>query len=102
MTSDFILFEKPLITISAKTFPSRVAGSILTEVGLKNLICNDLEEYECKINYYIKNNHELKKLVKSINNKKLFNVKDYTVCLENAYQRACELRAENKFEDIYV
>jgi protein O-GlcNAc transferase len=101
-TSDIILFEKPLITISGNTFPSRVAGSILTEVGLKNLICNDLEEYESKINYYIKNNHELKKLVKSINNKKLFNVKDYTVCLENAYQRAYELRVENKFEDIYV
>ena len=38
----------PLLTLSGRTYISRMAGSLLTHVGLPDLICEDMAGYERK------------------------------------------------------
>ena len=55
---------------------SRVSSSLLKTIGLDDLVSSNIEEYKKKINFYIKNKKELKKLIKKIEQKKfkkLFN-----------------------------
>ena len=55
---------------------SRVSSSLLNTIGLDDLVSSNIEEYKKKINFYIKNKKELKKLKKKIEQKKfekLFN-----------------------------
>jgi predicted O-linked N-acetylglucosamine transferase (SPINDLY family) len=47
--SDALWTGLPLITCSGNTFASRVAGSLLTAIGLQELITNNLIDYEQKI-----------------------------------------------------
>ena len=46
--SDALWAGCPIISVSGETFASRVAGSILTEIGCSELIVSSLEEYEKK------------------------------------------------------
>jgi protein O-GlcNAc transferase len=46
LTSDALWGGCPVLTCSGRTFPSRVAGSLLLSVGLPELICRSLTEYE--------------------------------------------------------
>jgi predicted O-linked N-acetylglucosamine transferase (SPINDLY family) len=46
LTSDALWGGCPVVTCSGRTFPSRVAGSLLRSVGLPDLICGSLSEYE--------------------------------------------------------
>jgi protein O-GlcNAc transferase len=39
----------PLLTLSGDTFASRVAGSLLTQLGMPELIANSIENYESKL-----------------------------------------------------
>ncbi|WOJ90014.1 UDP-N-acetylglucosamine-peptide N-acetylglucosaminyltransferase [Methylocapsa polymorpha] len=43
--SDALWASVPLVTCSGDTFPSRVAGSILSAIGLSELIATDLDAY---------------------------------------------------------
>jgi protein O-GlcNAc transferase len=43
--SDALWMELPIITLAQRSFASRVAGSLLTAVGLPQLICRDRESY---------------------------------------------------------
>lgn len=48
-TANDVLFAgTPLLTRSGKTYISRMAGSLLTAVGLPDLICDTPEEYEAR------------------------------------------------------
>jgi protein O-GlcNAc transferase len=46
LTSDALWGGCPVVTCSGRTFPSRVAGSLLQSVGLSDLVCGSLTEYE--------------------------------------------------------
>ena len=87
--SDSLRSSLPIITIQGNSFASRVASSLLTSVGLEELITKSEKEYEelaIKIaenkNFY----QEIKdKLKNNIINMPLFNSKLYTKKLEAAY-----------------
>jgi predicted O-linked N-acetylglucosamine transferase (SPINDLY family) len=44
--SDSLWSGVPIVTCAGRSFPARVAGSLLSAVGLKQLITQSLEEYE--------------------------------------------------------
>ncbi len=46
--ADSLWMGCPVITLAGQTFASRVAGSLLREFGLEELVTNSLEEYESK------------------------------------------------------
>ena len=71
--SDALFANLPIITLAGKSMASRVSSSLLNTIGLDDLISSDFEEYKKKINFYIKNKKELKKLRKRIEQKKFEN-----------------------------
>jgi predicted O-linked N-acetylglucosamine transferase (SPINDLY family) len=80
----------PILTLKGKSFPSRVASSILTNVGLENLIVTNLDDYEAKAISLGKNFKEIESLKKHLaqdkNLIKLFNSKIFTKDLEKIYK----------------
>ena len=81
--------EVPVLTISGDSFASRVAGSLLTAINVKNLICKDFSEYTNKAIFYGNNKDEFVKLKKKfLNNytKILFDSNIYTKNLEKIYE----------------
>ena len=46
LASDALWGGCPVVSCSGRTFPSRVAGSLLRSVGLAELVCGSLTEYE--------------------------------------------------------
>jgi len=98
--SDAIRSNLPLITLKGKSFASRVASSLLSSVGLEQLITETDEDYEqlaIKIaedkTFYndIKN-----KLKKNVINMSLFDTKLFTKNLETAYEEVYKNLLENK------
>jgi predicted O-linked N-acetylglucosamine transferase (SPINDLY family) len=97
----------PLITICGEGFHSRVAGSLLKNLHLNELIFKTVKEYE---NYAIElakspaKLHELKKKIKKeIKQTKLFNNEIYIKNLEKAYINVYSLYEKNKKpENIYI
>ena len=53
--NDALRMRLPLLTLSGRTFASRMAGSLLTNLGLPELITTNLKEYEEKAVKYAKN-----------------------------------------------
>ena len=47
--SDALWAGCPLVTLRGETFASRVAASLLTAVGLPELICEDVKRYVAKV-----------------------------------------------------
>ena len=79
----------PIITLSGRSFASRVAGSILSTVGLDELITKNCKEY-IELALKISNDeNKLKKLKNhlsnSLNTDKLFNSKKFTRDLEDIF-----------------
>ena len=105
--SDALRSSLPIITVKGNSFASRVASSLLTSVGLEELITKSKKEYEelaVKIaenkNFY----REIKdKLNKNIIDMPLFNSKLFTKKLETAYQIIYKnYTEEKKFETIEI
>ena len=97
--SDALRSSLPIITIKGNSFASRVASSLLTSVGLEELITNSEKEYEelaIKIaeekNFYKEIKHKLKK---NIIDMPLFNSKLFTKKLETAYVEVYKNYNEN-------
>ncbi len=97
--SDALRSSLPIITIKGNSFASRVASSLLTSVGLEELITNSEKEYEelaIKIaeekNFYKEIKHKLKK---NIIEMPLFNSKLFTKKLETAYVEVYKNYNEN-------
>ena len=68
-TSDAIWAECPVLTLSGETFASRVAGSILSNIGCKELITQNEKDYYEKAIFLYQNPNKLlalKKQMKSI------------------------------------
>ena len=89
--SEAIRAGVPILTLKGKSFPSRVASSILTNVGLENLIVSNLEDYETKAISLAKNFKEIESLKKYLaqdkNLSKLFDSKAFTKDLEKIYKK---------------
>ena len=79
----------PIITISGRSFASRVAGSILSTVGLNELITKNSKEYIELALKISKDENKFKKLKNhlsnSLNTDKLFNSKKFTRDLEDIF-----------------
>jgi predicted O-linked N-acetylglucosamine transferase (SPINDLY family) len=81
----------PILTLKGKSFPSRVASSILTNVRLENLIVTNLDDYEAKAISLAKNYKEIESLKNHLaqdkNLSKLFDSKAFTKDLEKIYKK---------------
>ena len=89
--SDALYAGLPLVTCSGNSFASRVAGSLLTTIGLPDLITNNLTDYEQKIVELISKPALLADVKNRLQeNKKtspLFDTKRYTKDWENLLQQ---------------
>ena len=87
--SEAIRMGVPVITIMGNSFASRVASSILKNVGLENLITKDIEEYtSASINFGLNKNKILdikNHLSNPSSTENLFNSKKFTKELENIF-----------------
>ena len=91
--SDALWVGCPVVTYSGETYASRVAGSLLTTVGLNELITYDFSTYEQKAIELGKDANKLEKLKLQLKNCRhinpLFDTTTYTKQLESAYKRIC-------------
>ena len=89
--SETIRARVPILTLKGKSFPSRVASSILTNVGLENLIVSNLDDYETKAISLAQNYKEIENLKNHLaqekNLNKLFDSKVFTKDLEKVYKK---------------
>lgn len=86
-----IRMNVPILTIIGKSFASRVASSLLTNIGLEKLIVNNFKEYiktATAISINKKKITEIKNYLKQDkNSKNLFDSKNYTKDLEKIYKK---------------
>jgi protein O-GlcNAc transferase len=80
----------PILTIIGKTFPARVCASLLSTIGLSELICEDIHQYEEKALFLANNPKELVKIKQKLIHQKdttdLFNSKKFARNLETQLQ----------------
>lgn len=100
---DSLWAELPVLTKVGKSFSARVCGSILEAFDLPELIAYNNDEYENKAIELALNKSKLEKIKLKIidkkNNSSLFDIKNYTLKLEEAFEKAHLLRIENKLPD---
>jgi predicted O-linked N-acetylglucosamine transferase (SPINDLY family) len=97
----------PLITLTGKSFHTRVAASILNAINLPELVANSLEEYEKLAIELALNPQKLKniknKLDSNIKTAPLFDTPVYTKNLESAYKKMYErYQSDQKPDHIYI
>ena len=89
--SESIRAGVPILTLKGKSFQSRVASSILINVGLEKLITDNLQDYENTAISLTRNNKEIKSLKKHLgqekNLSKLFDSRVFTKDLEKIYKK---------------
>ena len=87
--SDALWAGCPVLTMSGDTFASRVAGSILKEIGCDELITNDFKEYFNKALYLANNEKDLMELknriTKGKTNSTLFKPETFVNNLEDIF-----------------
>ena len=97
---DSLWAELPILTKVGNSFSSRICGSILNSLGLSNLITYSKKEYEEKAIFFGNNKNEILKIKKNIHeskeNKSFYDIKKYTLKLEEAYEKAHSIRLEKK------
>ncbi len=96
----------PVISCPGETFQSRVAGSLLTAVGLKELIMPDLTSYAAKAISLALDPKALKrlkaKLKKNCQSQPLFDTACFASNLEKAYNQVWENYQQHKKSLIIV
>ena len=86
--SEAIRSGVPIITLSGRSFASRVAGSLLSAIKMQELICENLNDYVNKAVKLASNIKEFKKIKKKFekeNTRIIFDSKRYTKDLEKIY-----------------
>ena len=87
--SDALLVGLPILTKIGKTFPARVSASLLTAIGLEELITKSSEEYEKKAIELAQDPKKLQEIkAKLLQNKEtypLFNTRRFTKNIECLY-----------------
>jgi protein O-GlcNAc transferase len=90
LASDALWAGCPLVTCSGQTFASRVARSLLHAVGLPELVCSSLEEYECLALELARNPKRLHAIRRRLQNARrsapLFDSQRFTRKLESAFE----------------
>ena len=93
-TSDALWAGLPVLTKIGESFAARVSASIITSLGIPELIANTEEEYEEKALYIARNPDELirlkSKLSKARKTSSLYNSKLFTKNLEDQFQLMVE------------
>ena len=93
--SEVIRMGVPIITIMGNSFASRVATSILKNVGLENLVTKNIEEYtNTSIDFGLNKNKilEIKNYLSNPSNTQiLYNSKKFTKDLENIFQNLVKI-----------
>jgi predicted O-linked N-acetylglucosamine transferase (SPINDLY family) len=93
--SDALWAGLPALTCAGETFASRVAGSLLTAIGLPELITYSLEDYEARALHLVRRPQELaglrERLAKNRLSAPLFDTSRFTRHLETAYKLMWEL-----------
>lgn len=86
--NDALFMGLPLLTLSGRTFASRMAGSLLTHLGLPELITTNLQDYEEKAVRLAKKPVELNALQKRLRENKasgsVFDISDFVKGYEHA------------------
>ena len=105
--SDALWAGLPVLTLKGRTFPGRVAASLLTAVGLSELITSTSEEYESLAIELALNSKKLsaikEKLANNRLNTPLFDSKLFTKNLEAIYTKMYErYQADLGVEDIHI
>ena len=99
-TSDSLWAGLPVLTMVGKSFSARVSASLLDSIGLKELVTNNISEYESMAINLAKNRNKLSKIRNRLNkNRKsypLFNTSLYCKNLEKAF----EITYENYFNGL--
>ena len=89
--SDALWVGLPLVTLSGKSMVSRVAGSILKNIGMEELITNSYSEYKDKVLFLANNKNYLSKVKNKIianrHTTKLFDTVGFTENLEEEYEK---------------
>ena len=87
-TTDALQASVPVVTLLGKHFSSRVSSSLLTSIGLEDLMTHDIKEYEEKIIELSTNEVYLKEIKEKLSNsiyiKKSFDAKKFTYELEGS------------------
>ncbi|WP_319525214.1 tetratricopeptide repeat protein [uncultured Desulfosarcina sp.] len=90
-TSDALWAGVPVVTIKGRHFASRMSASILTAVGLEELIADDLQQYEELAVALATDGKRLKALREKLERNKrthpLFDTRRFVRNLENAYEQ---------------
>jgi len=104
--SDALWAGLPVVTKLGKGFAARVAGSLLSAVGLPELITHDEEAYEALILKLATQPKKLDTIKKKLEvnrlSQPLFNTEQYTKHLENGYQQAYQRYFEGKEPDTII
>jgi len=105
--SDALRVGTPILTRIGRTFPSRVAASLLKTSGLEELITHTEEEYIKKAILIARDAEYFRKLKKKVldskNKKPLFNNNLFTKNLEKAFKEIYKRKIENLEPDhIYI
>ncbi len=89
--SDALWVGLPLVTLAGKSMVSRVAGSILKNIGMEELITYSLDEYKNKVLQLANNKKELleirNKIIKNRFSTSLFDTEGFTKNLESEYEK---------------
>lgn len=105
--SDALRMGLPVLTLLGESYPSRMAGSILTAANLPELITTSVEEYESMAIDLGLNSKKLKiiknKLEESLTESPLYDIELFTRSIEFSFKEIYK-RAKNglKPENIYV
>jgi len=97
--------DLPLVALCGESFASRVSGSLLNAINVKELITYNAEEYVNIAIRLAENVGELKKIKSKImvNKKTLSDVNTYTNNLEKAYSKIYQMYLNNeKTENVYI
>ncbi len=100
-TSDALWAGLPVLTLMGESFASRVAASLLSAIGLSELIANTQEEYEALAIELAMNPNKLANIKEKIRVNRLtfplFNTPLFTKNIEASYLRMFE-RYQNNFQ----
>ena len=97
--------DLPLVALCGESFASRVSGSLLNAINVKELITYNADEYVNTAVRLAENVGELKKIKSKImvNKKILSDVNTYANNLERAYSKIYNMYLGNeKIENVYI
>ena len=94
--NDALFMGLPLLTLSGRTFASRMAGSLLTHLGVPELIATDLKQYEEKAVGFAKNREQLTAIRKHLlDGRSSSTVFDMPQFVRNYENKLCETLVES-------